>query len=330
MTPQELETAIRKGRPPVLSYIYGEESFLVERATNRLLEAALDPSLRDFNFNMFYGNEAKGVDIVDASQTLPMFADRRVVLVKRADHLESNALDDLLDYARNPCETTCLIFNAVKVDQRRKFFQELKKRGALLEYRRLYDNKLSGFILSEAQTYGKSMDPVAADLLSIFVGNNLRELSSQLEKLSIYVGSRSKITMDDVRDAASDSKVFTVFELARYLGTKDLKNAFKSLDTLFLNGEEIPMMIGALARHFRQLWRVREMLDRNAPLSDISKEVGVNTYFLGEYAQQAKNFKRGELRDIFEELRQCDLASKSGGKPYILMSNLILGICSHG
>ena len=330
MTPQELETAIRKGKPPVLSYIYGEESFLIERATNRLVEAVLDPTLRDFNFNMFYGNEAKGVDIIDVAQTLPMFADRRVILVKRADQLESNALDDLLDYTRNPCETTCLIFNGVKVDQRRKFFQELKKQGALLEYRRLYDNKLSGFILSEAQTYGKSMDPAAADLLSLFVGNNLRELSSQLEKLSIYVGSRSKITMDDVRDAASDSKVFTVFELARYLGTKDLKNAFKSLDTLFLNGEEIPMMIGALARHFRQLWRVREMLDRNAPLSDISKEVGVNTYFLGEYAQQAKNFKRGELRDIFEELRQCDLASKSGGKPYILMSNLILGICSHG
>ncbi len=327
MTPQELESAVRNGKPPILCYLYGEESFLIERATARLLDVAVDPTLRDFNFNVFFGNESKGVDIVDAAQTLPMFAERRVVLVKRAEQLRADALEVLLDYVRNPAGTTCLIFNGIKIDQRKKFFLELKKRGALVEYRRLYDNKLSGFIQTEAQTHDKTMEPAAAELLSFLVGNNLRELSSQIEKLTIYAASRPKITLDDVRAVASSSKAFTVFELARYLGTRDLQSALKSLDTLFLNGEEVPMMLGALARHFRQLWRVREMVERRASNQDISREVGINAYFLGEYLQQAKNFDRGELRRIFEELFRCDLAAKSGGHPYALMHGLVTGIC---
>jgi hypothetical protein len=57
--------------------------------TRKLMDKAIDPSLKDFNFNAFYGNESKGVDIVDAAQTLPMFSDRRAVLVKRAELLKA-------------------------------------------------------------------------------------------------------------------------------------------------------------------------------------------------------------------------------------------------
>src|SRR6185369_12402761 len=111
-------------------------------------------------------------------------------------------------------------------------------------------------------------------------GNNLQELSTQLEKLAVYAGTRNRITVDDVCAIASSTKAFTAFELARYLGLKDLQNSLRCLDTLFRNGEETFQIIGALTRHFRQLWRVREMQDRKAPQADISKETGINPYFL--------------------------------------------------
>jgi len=328
MTSQELETLIKKGALPPLCYIYGDEPFLVERVTRKLMDKAIDPSLKDFNFNAFYGNESKGVDIVDAAQTLPMFSDRRAVLVKRAELLKAEALEALLPYIQNPAETTCLVFNGQKIDQRKKFFQELKKRNALVEFKRLYDNKLPGFVQSEAQSSGKSMEAAAAELLAMLIGNNLQELASQLEKLVVYVGDRTRITVDDVKEIASSSKAFNVFELARFLGLRDLRNALLSLDKLMLNGEETPMMLGALSRHFRQLWRVREMVESKASQADISKETGINTFFLGEYLQQAKNFKQAELRTIFEELFRCDVLSKTGGSPYTLMHGLVYGICS--
>jgi len=328
VTSQEFETNLRKGTIPSVCYLYGEESFLVDRTTRLLLDRAIDPSLKDFNYNVFYGNESKGVDIADAAQTLPMFAERRAVVVKRAESLSAAACEVLLPYIQNPAASTCLIFTGSKIDQRKKFFVELKKHGVLIEFKRLYDNKLSAFIQGESTVHGKPIDSAAADLLSFLIGNNLQELSSQIEKLIVYAGNRPRITLEDVRAVASSSKAFTVFELARYLCVRDLQNALKSLDTLFRNGEETPMMIGALSRHFRQLWRVREMLDCKADKPEIGREVGINPYFLDDMITQARNFKRQELRSIFSELYRCDLASKTGGgQPYTLMHGLVMVIC---
>ena len=329
MTPQDFDKTIAKGTIPPVCFLYGEETFLVERAVRMLLEKAIDPSLKDFNYNVFYGNESKGVDIVDAAQTLPMFAERRAVLVKRAEGLSAAAGEALLPYIQNPAHSTCLIFCGTKIDQRKKFFLELKKHGELVEFKRLYDNKLSPFIQSEAVAQGKPIEPAAAELLAFLIGNNLQELSSQIQKLVTFAGTQSRISLEDVRTVASSSKAFTVFELAKFLCLKDLPHALKSMETLFRNGEEVPMMIGALSRHFRQLWRVREMMDAKAAKPEISKGAGVNPYFIDEMINQARNFDRTALKRIFSDLYRCDVASKTGGgQPYTLMHGLVVDICT--
>ena len=328
MTPQEFETSLKKGIIPTVILLYGEEQFLVERSAHKLLELAIDPSLKDFNLNMFFGGESKGVDIVDAAQTLPMFAERRAVLVKRAEQLKAEALEIMLPYIMNPAPCTCLLMTGTKIDQRKKFFQEFKKHGVLVEYKRLYDNKLPGFIQSEAAAHGKSIETAAAELLSALIGNNLLELYSQIEKLVVYAGSKLRITVDDVRAIASSSKAFTAFELAKYLGLRDISNSIRSLDALYLNGEEAPMLIGAVTRHFRQLWRVRELLDKKMPPAAISSELSINSFFMGDIILQARNFTRRELKTVFDEFYRCDVASKTGGQPYTIMHGLVMGICT--
>ena len=328
MTPHEFETSLKKGTIPAVCYLYGEEPFLVERSARQVLERAIDASLKDFNYNVFFGNESKGVDIVDAAQTLPMFAERRAVLVKRADQLKADALEVVLPYIQNPSPGTCLLLIGIKIDQRKKFFLELKKHGVLVEYKRLYDDKLAGFIQSESVAQGRPIDTPAAELLSALIGNNLQELCSQIEKLVVYAGTKPRITVDDVRTMASSSKAYTAFEFAKYLGLRNLPNSVKSLDALFLNGEETPMMIGALTRHFRQLWRVRELLDLKMPPAEIGRELKINSFFLGDVLQQARNFTRREIQHIFDEFYRCDCESKSGGQPYTLMHGLTMGICT--
>lgn len=328
MTSTEFEASLKKGHIPKVCYLYGDEQFLVDRSVRLLLERAIDSSLKDFNLNVFFGNESRGVDILDAAQTLPMFADRRAVVVKRAEQLKADALEILLPYIKKPAEGTCLLLTGSKIDQRKKFFLELKKHGELVEYKRLYDNKLTGFIQSESLVHGKPIDSAAAELLSLLIGNNLQELSSQIEKLSVYAGTRTRITIEDVRTMSSSSKAFTAFELAKFLGLRDLPNSLKSLDALFLNGEEAPMLLGALTRHFRQLWRVRELLDLNRNQADIGRELNIHTFFLGEILQQARNFTRSELGILFEEFYRCDIESKTGGLPYALMHGLTMKICS--
>lgn len=328
MKPEEFARALEKGDIGPLYYMYGDEPYLIERGVKRLLEQVVSPDFRDFNLNVFYGNECKGEEIFSAAQTLPMFSDRRAILVKKSHELSAATLEILTAYVQNPSPSTCLIFQGEKVDQRKKFFTEMKKTGELVEFKRPYENQLGPFIREEVKAYGKRIEPAAADLLAYMVGNNLQELVSQIEKVATYSGKRESITVGDVKEIVSDTKVDTVFELADAFGEKNLSKALRTLYTILRDGEAPLLVLAMLSRHFRQLWRVRELLDRKIPTNEIGKAASINPYFLKKVIEQARNYRTTELKGIFERLFDLDLALKTGGgKPAALMERLTMEVC---
>jgi len=80
-------------------------------------------------------------------------------------------------------------------------------------------------------------------------------------------------------------------------------------------------MIGALTRHFRQLWRVRELLDKKMLPADIGRSYLLMHFFWGDYFA-GPQFSRRELKRIFEEFYRSDVVSKTGGQPYTLLHGM--------
>jgi DNA polymerase-3 subunit delta len=328
MKPDEFIKAIEKGDIRPLYYLYGDESYLIEKSAKKLLSRLIPADMRDFNLNVYYGNECAGEEIVASAQTLPMFAEWRAVLVKNSDKLQAAALEVLAAYVQDPSPSTCLVFQGEKIDQRKKFFTEIKKSGDLVEFKRLYENQLLPFIRNEAAEHGKKFQPAAAEMLICLSGNNLQELVSQIEKIVLFVGKRDVVEMDDVKAVVSDTKVDSVFELANSLGEKNLEKALRNLHTLVHDGEAPLLILSMLGRHFRQLWRVRELAEKKTPAPEISKVVGVHPYFLQGILRQSKNYRDAELKGIFEKFFTLDLAFKTGsGKPSLLLEQLVMEIC---
>lgn len=328
MKPEELARNVAAGEIGPLYCLYGEEGYLVERAVKGIVDRIASPDFRDFNFTLLYGNECRGGEIVEAAQTLPMFADRRVVLVKRGGELPAAAQEPLAGYLADPSPSTCLILQAEKIDQRKKLFVEWKKRGEIVEFRRPYENQLLPFVREEAAARGKRLDSAAAELLIYLVGNSLQELVSQLDKLVTFVGARPGIGIDDVRTMVADTRVESVFELVNALGGKDLRRGVRSLQTILRDGEEPIKVLGMVSRHFRQLWRVAELLERKTPQTEIGRAVGISPYFLKGIVEQAHNFTLSEFKRVFELLLATDTALKSsGGRPAILMERLLFEVC---
>ena len=329
MKPEEFDKAIGAGDIAPLYYLYGNEPYLVERGVKRLLARVVAPEFQDFNLNVFYGNECRGGELVETAQTLPMFSPWRVVLVRRSGELSATALEILGDYLSAPSLSTCLIFQGDKIDQRKKFFAELKKRGALVEFKRPYENQLAPFIREEAAAGGKRIENAAIELLVYLVGTNLRELATQVEKIATYAGGGETITLADVKAVVSDTKVDSVFDLANAIGEKNLGKALRNLHTILRDGEAPLMVLAMVTRHFRQLWTVRELLDARTPPPEIGRLAGINPYFLKGVVEQARNYRVPELKGVFERLYATDLALKSGGgKPGGVMERLLLDICA--
>jgi DNA polymerase-3 subunit delta len=327
MKPEDFNRSVEKGEFAPLYLIYGEEPYLVERAVKKLLERAVDPGFRDFNLNVFYGNECKGEEVFGAAQTLPMFAELRAVLVKKGGELSAGAMEILLSYLQDPCPTTCLVLQAEKIDGRKKFFAEFKKRGELLEFKRPYENQLGPYVRDEVRSAGKKIDAAAAELLGYLVGNNLQELVSQIEKLCTYCGKQETIGVAEVKAIVSDTKVENVFEFTDALGSKETGKALGMLVSLLQDGEAPLRILGAVSRHYRQLWQVRELLDRKTPSSELAKAAGINPYFLKKVTDQARNYKVSEPKAVFERMLELDLAFKSGGREAALFERFVMDVC---
>jgi DNA polymerase III subunit delta len=328
MKPEEFDKDVREGGKGPLYYLYGDEPYLVERGVKRLLARVVPADFREFNMNVYYGGEVKGEAIIETAQTLPMFAERRVVLVKKSGALSPAALDLLSGYIQDPAPSTCLIFQGDKIDQRKKFFLDLKKHCAMVEFKRPYDNQLAPFIREEAARLGTRIEASAIEMLAYYVGSNLQELVAQMEKLATYAAQRETITVDDVRTIVSDTKVDTVFDLANAMGGRNLPGAFRCLHTLLRDGEAPLYILNMITRHFRQLWRVKELMDKKCSPQEISKSTGVHSFYVRGVMDQAKGSSRDYLRTVFERIYQTDLALKSGGgKPADMMERLVMDLC---
>ncbi|HWI41584.1 MAG TPA: DNA polymerase III subunit delta, partial [Verrucomicrobiae bacterium] len=268
-----MSRAVSRGEPAPVYWFHGEETFLMDREAKRMEGALVAADFRDFNLNLFYGNECRGEDIVEAAQTLPFFASRRLVVVRRAELLAAASLEKVAEYLRNPATSTCLLFIGGKIDGRKKIFAELKKSGALVEFKRPYDNRLPSFVAEEAARLGKKLEPAATELLLHMVGNNLRELVSQLEKVATFAGEAPVITREAVREVACDSRVDTVFDLTDALGDREAAQALRSLRILLREGDAPLQILHMITRHYRQLWKISEAVEKRVPQQDLPGKV---------------------------------------------------------
>lgn len=328
MTEQELDKQLKTGNLLPVYFLFGEETFLSDRAVRRVIEQAIDPAMQDFNLNIYFGAECSGAEIIETAQTLPMFSNRRLVVVRQADKLPANAQELLLkSYLADPAPETVLLFQAIKPDFRRKFFSELKKKAGFIEYKKLYENRLAPFINAEAQRLGKRIDTAAIELLTFIVGNDLHELTSQIEKAALYVGGAAVITLEDIRQIASQSKNFNAFELARFMGEQELAKALHTLQSVLESGLEPVMVLGALTSHFRKLWRIRELLDQNLSASQIGTRLKINQFFLAGEMVQAKKHSIKQLEQLHTAIYNADLGMKSGGLAADLLHGLVFQAC---
>lgn len=328
MTYEQFTQLVRADRIPPLLLVHGEEGYLVEQAARQVMTAAVAPETRDFNLTIVHGRDLKGGDLVEQARTLPVFAARRLVVIRHVHEAPADQLEAFSAYLDDPVPETLLLVTAAGIDKRRKFFQKFAQVGEVIEFRRLFENQLPQFIRERAREAGRTFTGPALKLFCLRVGNNLAEVMGELEKLTSYVGEREYFEEEDVAAVVSDTRVESVFALTDALGSGDLAAALRLLGRLLDDGQPPLVILSMLIRHFRQLWKARELLAQGVPQKDLPRRIGVNPYFLGGLLTQAKRCSDSQLREAFPRFLAVDLALKSGGDPRAQLEGLVFALCA--
>ena len=125
---------------------------------------------------------------------------------------------------------------------------------------------------AKARSLGKALAPDAAGRLLEIVGNDLRRLDNELEKLAVFVGEEKVITADAVDQATAWVRDFDPYELDNALEEGDLR---KSLIVLYgrLNaGEKPEQVLAKLAGFVRNILAAKvRVAERSAGRKEIFK-----------------------------------------------------------
>lgn len=331
MSLKELQNLVQAGPVPGLILLYGPESHLVEKGMLTVRDAVVDPASRDFNLTQFHGRDFAASEVVEQARTLPAFAERRLVIIKNVHEAGAEQLEGLLDYAADPVPETVLLLTAEKIDARRKIFQLMKKNGAAIEFKKIYDNQLPSYVRDLAKSCNLTLTSDALKLFCKRVGTNLAEVQGELEKLAGYIGERDIADEADVAAIVSDTRIESIFDLTDAMGRGDRAAVLTLLERVLDEGQAPLMVLAMMTRHFRQMWKISELMAQQVPQSEFPRRVGVSPFFLKGLMQQAGRFDNRQYRQVFDRFLATDLALKSSGaEPRVQLQRLVLEITATG
>ncbi len=328
MEPREIERRLKRQEIAPVVFLWGEESWLADEAINRIEAVVLDPETRAFNRQVFYGDEAEAQAVVTAAQTIPWLGSQRLVLLRGADALPRSADPPLVAYCKQPSPSTCLLFVAQRAETNRPLFALLLKLPWAVRFRRLLPRELSTWIEQRTAASGCRMTAAAVAALIETVGNDLRLLANEIDKLVTFVGVGHVIEVESVTALTQDIREVTAFELARFLSAGDLAEALRAWGKLASSGEYPGLALGAIIHHVRQLWRIKLAQPGGASPERLARELNIPAFTVRRLSAQAATLEAAQLRQWLEALLEADQTLKrSGLPPQSVFERLILRFC---
>lgn len=316
---------VQQGKLDPVYLLYGEESYLLDQAFSFLKEKALEGVVVDFNSDIFYADDAEASTIKETVELLPMMSPRRLIVVKQADHLKDAEWDILSSLFEKPVESSVFILLAEKLDKRKKSIKKAVESAAVVEFKRPFENQIPQWIKVIAKNYELQLSNECIDYLHHMVGNQLRDIDAEIDKLKAYMGARNNVELNDLIAVVTRTRQDSVFEFTEALGQKDQITALYLLVKLLDNGENEVAIVSLVSRHIRILAQILLGLRDGLSGPKLAAYAGLSPYFLTKYIQQAKKWKISELETFLLLLAETDRNLKSSSlKSELWLDNLVL------
>ncbi len=320
---------IRARRFSPVYLLEGPEGYFIDGIADALEQHVLNESEKGFNQTIVYGKDTDTRNLIMAAKRYPMMADYQLIIVKEAQNL--NDLDLLETYLENPLKSTVLVIcrkTDKKLDRRKKL-AKLFANYAMFESVPLRDYQVKEWVQMYLHTQGRRIDDAGAQMVSDYLGTDLSLLANELNKMLILVKDE-QIRVSHVEENIGISKDYNIFELQKALGQRNFNKSIQIINYFASDpkNHSIIMVITSLFNYFGKILMYHGM--RGKQQKDIAVALGVNPFFVNEYAQAAANYPPDKLERVMGYLRYYDLRKKgvsdAGTEEGQLMIELIVQI----
>ena len=306
---------------------------------------------------------------LQALLTYSMFGGDKVVWLRNATFFGNDrtsesettlqAVEDLLkQLSAGLPEGVSMILSAPKIDKRRAFWKFLEKHADVQTHDMIdiskdnWEAEVAALVVDKAGALDLTFAEDALELFVMQAGEATNQIVNELEKLSLYLGERRNVEIEDVRVMVPLSRIGVIFETGKALQSGDAARAIALIDEQLEFGESaVAIMRASIIPTVRSLFMSRILIERakaspysyrdfEAAVNRLPPEEkawlpqkksgdGVNIYPLFMAAKGAQAFTLKSLANIFHATARADkMLVTTGLDERLLLHRLVTEIAS--
>jgi DNA polymerase-3 subunit delta len=273
--PLSFDTAyrrFRRGEIDPVYYLTGDEDTLKDELIALLADQAVDPSMRDFNFDVRSASDLGPESLHTLVETPPMLAERRMVVVRGVDQWRKNAKawQVLAAYVERPSPSTVLVITSgagAKPDS------GIARRAVHIEVEPLRPDRLGRWVRSRATRVGIELDDEAGRHLIAAVGADLAQLGMEIDKLAA-AATGGTVTAENVADLVGVRRGETTDDWIAAVLERDVVRAARTLGpVLATSGNSAVRLVGLLGTALLGARLARTLLDAGRRRGELERLV---------------------------------------------------------
>lgn len=301
-------------------FFYGDEDYNIEQEIKKLKKKLLDKNFASMNFKT--SDNPNFADLISLLRTQPMMFGNQIIVINCEDYFskmfEDSELEEISKALEDNIDSLCIIFTAIlprnegkKIDTRKKIYKVITKYAQSQEFPTFKTYKIdeiSNWINKEAKRNEIILEKDAVLTLIEQVGNNLRELAQELEKLKLLAHPKTTITKKMVKEICISNE--DLFNFTDFLLKNDIGQALLEFQRLL--DKKHPLEILSALQTMLRKWIIIKSKSKELPLFEISKLVGQHEFVVKNTLEKMKDTPLKYLVNLKQNLFQAEYKIKSG------------------
>jgi len=318
----------------MILFLFGENVFLANRKLQEIIEKYRQKYKSGLNFLKIEASEEGIEELKKVAETISMFGEKKLIIFENPFSLSKTLQEELKNYlSKSPILTSkevfLVFFHKGDVSKKTSLFNFLlKKSYRKQKFEKLSPIKIFHFIQKEALRFGSRIDKEATQKLIFFYGDDLWQISNEVQKLATYKKNKL-ITSQDVDSLCVAEINPNIFETIEAISKKEKRKALKLFADHLKKGENELRILAMIVFQFRTMIKLKSLIEKHSTRSvlKLQKLSGLHPFVIKKTLPLLSQFSLEDLKKLYQKLLALDFKIKTGKiDPKLALQMFILSL----
>ena len=306
--------------------LYSNDGAILNKEINDL-EKKLDISDND----IIYYNIDDIDGIINEASTIGMFSLNKFIIINMDSYFKDkkdipniNLLENYFD-SYNSNSYLVFVCNSDSIDSRKKIVNLIKKYG-IVKKLEVNDNYLNDYVSNYLKDNGYKINNGDVVYFINRVGNNINNVTNELDKLMLYKINDKIINRNDIDLLTVENIDDSIYDLVNCILKNDNEKAIKLYNNFINNGMDVNQIVAIIAAQIRLLYQVKRLYNSGKSNDEIAKILEFKSVYRVKYLlSDSYYYSESDLVKYLSKLADIDNAIKtSNGDGNMLMQLFIV------